>query len=217
MKWDSKNNTLRRKAFTMIEVSVALIVLGMITATVLVIINKAVDTVVFWQMKMQAFEIARENMEQLLSRRSVTDMLEYGTSETNPDITWETTIESFYEPVTSRMWIRAVCSAEFPDTDGQPQKVELTQWLTGLSEDQIKKIIEQQKKLEEYQMTLDDFLGQMNEKMAENSMETETGTAQQDIQQPDSGTSSESQSSDSAGDAALQKFLEELKKSETGR
>lgn len=166
MKWDSKNNTLRRKAFTMIEVSVALIILGMITATVLVIINKAVDTVVFWQAKMQAFEIARENMEQLLSRPSVTDVLEYGTSETNPDITWETMVESFYEPVTSRMWIRAVCSAEFTDTEGLPQKVELTQWLTGLNQYQIMKIIEQQKKLEQYQMSLDDFLGKMDEAMA---------------------------------------------------
>jgi prepilin-type N-terminal cleavage/methylation domain-containing protein len=166
MKWDSKNNTLRRKAFTMIEVSVALIILGMLAATVLVIINKAVDTVIFWQTKIQAFEIARENMEQLLSRPSVTDSLEYGTSRTNPDITWETTVESFYEPVTSRMWIRAICSAEFTDTQGQPQKVELTQWLTGLNQYQIMKIIEQQKKLEEYQMSLGDFLDKMDEAMA---------------------------------------------------
>lgn len=200
-----------RRAFTMIEVSVALIILGMIAATVLVIINKAVDTVVVWQTKMQAFEIIRENMEQILAKSSVSDMLEYGESETNPDITWETTVESFYEPITSKMWIRAVCSAEFPDSNGQPQKIELTQWLTGLNEKQIMQILEQKQKLSEYQATLDDA----NNPNYQENLESQD-SSQQDIQPQDNGTNSDSQNSAPADDAALQKFLEELKKSETG-
>ncbi|MDD5135365.1 MAG: type II secretion system protein [Phycisphaerae bacterium] len=183
MKWDSKNNMLRRKAFTMIEVSVALVILGMIAATVLVVINKAVDTVIFWQTKMQAFEIARENMEQLLSKPAVTDSLEYGTSQTNPDINWETMVESFYEPVTSRMWVRAVCSAEFTDAEGQPQKVELTQWLTGLNQYQIMKIIAQQKKLEQYQMSLGDFLDKLNNEMTDDAaQQNDIGESASDIE-----------------------------------
>jgi prepilin-type N-terminal cleavage/methylation domain-containing protein len=180
MKWDSKNNTLRRKAFTMIEVSVALIILGMITATVLVIINKAVDTVVFWQAKMQAFEIARENMEQLLSRPSVTDVLEYGTSQTNPDINWETTIESFYEPVTNRMWMRAVCAAEFTDTQGQPQKIELTQWLTGLNKKQVFQILDQRRREKEYQQAMDEYLDETSSDLQDDQPPEQDPQSQQD-------------------------------------
>jgi hypothetical protein len=187
----------------------------MIAATVLVIINRAVDTVVVWQTKMQAFEIIRENMEQILAKKSVSDMFEYGISETNPDITWETTVESFYEPITNKMWVRAVCSAEFPDPNGQPQKIELTQWLTGLSEKQIKQILEQKQKLAEYQTTLDDANG-ANYQQDWDAVDS----SQQDNQQQDNETRSQPQEQDSASnptdDSALQKFLEELKKSEKG-
>jgi prepilin-type N-terminal cleavage/methylation domain-containing protein len=87
------------RGFTLIEVSVALVILGMISATVLVVVNRAMDTVAAWQTKMEAFEVARENMEKVLAQSSVTDKVEYGTSEKYPDINWETTIESFYEPI----------------------------------------------------------------------------------------------------------------------
>jgi len=188
---DKKNAFAGCRAFTMIEVSVALIILGMIVATVLVIINKAVDTVIVWQTKMQAFEIVRENMEQILAKSSVSDMVEYGTSETNPDITWETTVESFYEPITNRMWVRAVCSAEFPDPNGQPQKIELTQWLTGLSEKQIMQILAQKQKLAEYRATLDDANG--------NNYQENLGTKD-----------SSQQNTDNSADPELQKALKEL-------
>ncbi|MFA6176051.1 MAG: type II secretion system protein [Phycisphaerae bacterium] len=206
-----RHNNVKRSAFTMIEVSVALIILGMLAATVLVIINKAVDTVVVWQTKMEAFEIIRENMEQLLAKSSVSDMLEYGTSETNPDITWETTVESFYEPITNKMWVRAVCSAEFPDPNGEQQKIELTQWLTGLSQKQIMQILEQKQKLAEYEAQFGDANGDNYQENLESQ-----DSSRRDTQQQDSGTNSESQSSDSAGDAELQKFLEEVRKRETG-
>ena len=211
-----RHNKIKYRAFTMIEVSVALIILGMIAATVLVIINRAVDTVVVWQTKMQAFEIIRENMEQILAKSSVSDMLEYGESETNPDITWETTVESFYEPITNKMWVRAICSAEFPDPNGQPQKIELTQWLTGLSEKQIKQILGQKQKLAEYEATLYDANGENYQQDLEAEDSSQQDIQQRDTQQQGSGTNSESQSSDSTGDDALQKFLEEIKKSEKG-
>jgi prepilin-type N-terminal cleavage/methylation domain-containing protein len=201
-----RHNKIRYRAFTMIEVSVALIILGMIAATVLVIINKAVDTVVVWQTKMQAFEIVRENMEQILAKKSVSDMFEYGTSETNPDITWETTVESFYEPITNKMWVRAVCSAEFPDSNDQPQKIELTQWLTGLSEKQIKQILEQKQKLAEYQTTSDDANGANYQQDLQNQ-----DSSQQNTQQQDSGTGNDSQNMDTTSDdPELQKALKEL-------
>jgi hypothetical protein len=128
------------------EVSVALVILGMIAATVLVVINRAIDTVVAWQTKMEAFETARENMEKLLMKNSVSDGVEYGISDKNPDINWETTIESFYEPISNRMWARAVCTSKYKDNEGQDQKIELTQWITSISTGQIKDILKWESK-----------------------------------------------------------------------
>ena len=140
-----------RKAFTLIEISVVLIILGMIIATVFVVINRAVETVADWQTKIEAFEIARENMEKLLSQKSLSDIVEFGTSEKNPDIKWETTVESFYEPISNRMWMRAVCKSEYADSNGQEQKVELIHWLTSLSEKQISQVLEQKAREEQAQ------------------------------------------------------------------
>jgi len=157
------------RGFTLIEVTVALIVFGMIAATVLVVINKAIETVVMWQTKMQAFEIARENMEKILAQSSVTDSVEYGMSETNPDITWETTVSSFYEPLTNQMWMRAVCTAQFVDSEGEEQKIELMHWLTSLNKDQILQILEQKQREDAYQARL----GESADKSDENSQQTE--------------------------------------------
>jgi prepilin-type N-terminal cleavage/methylation domain-containing protein len=159
MKWVfRKNLSANRKAFTLMEVSVALIIVGMIAATVLVVVNRAIDTVVAWQTKMEAFGIARENMEKLLMKSTVSDLVENGISEKNPDISWETTVESFYEPISNRMWARAVCTSKFKDNDGNEQKIELTQWITSMSKEQVKQILEsqaQQKKTELAKMSQD--------------------------------------------------------------
>ena len=142
MKWVfRKNLSAGRKAFTLMEVSVALVILGMIAATVLVVINRAIDTVVAWQTKMEAFDVARENMEKLLMKSSVSDGMEYGISDKNPDINWETTIESFYEPISNRMWARAVCTSKYKDNEGQEKKIELTQWITSVSKEQVIQIL----------------------------------------------------------------------------
>ena len=148
--------------FTLIEMTVALVILGMIIASIFTIINRCVDTVVDCQIKMEAFNIARGNMEKLLAQKSLSDTFEYGTSETNPDINWETTVESFYEPVGNKMWMRAVCTCEFITSNGEEDKVELTHWLTSLSQNQIMQIMEQQQREEAYAGT-----------NSENSLETE--------------------------------------------
>ena len=152
-----------KQGFTLIEVSVALVILGMIAATILVVVNRAIDTVVMWQTKMDAFEIVRENMEKLLSQKSVTDMVEYGIDANNPDINWETTVESFYEPISSNMWMRAVCTAEFTDASGEKQKVEFTHWLTGLNKKQVSQIIEQQQRESQYQNEMNESPDQQQE------------------------------------------------------
>jgi hypothetical protein len=95
-------------------------------------------------LRMQAFMVAREKLERILASNSVKEMIEYGTSEKYPDIEWETTVETFYESVTSKMWVRAVCLAEYIDAEGENQTVELTHWLTDLNEQQIQELMKQE-------------------------------------------------------------------------
>jgi prepilin-type N-terminal cleavage/methylation domain-containing protein len=124
-------------AFSLVEVLTALAILALISSSVLVVINRGVASAADSALRIQAFEVARENMEKLLASTSLEEGVEYGESNKYPEISWTTVVETFYEPITSRMWVRGICSAEYKDTEGQEQKVELTHWLTGLTKEQL--------------------------------------------------------------------------------
>lgn len=136
---DSKKN-----AFSLAEVVMALIILSLFSSSVLVVINRCIISTSDFALRMKAFEVARENMEVLLSRDSVEESIEYGTSDKYPEINWQTVVETFYEPITASMWLRGICSAEYTDTTGQRQTVELIHWLTGLTREQLMQILNQQ-------------------------------------------------------------------------
>lgn len=136
MKYFSKK-ILSKPAFTLAEVMAALSILALISSSVVVVINRCVTSGADSALRMQAFEVARENMERLLALQSVQETVEYGDSEIYPEITWQTVVETFYEPINSRMWLRGVCSAQYIDSEGQEQTVELTHWLTDLTKNQL--------------------------------------------------------------------------------
>lgn len=115
----------------------AMAILALTCSSVLVVIDRCVASAATSALRMRAFEVARENMENLLASTSVKENIEYGQSEKYPDIEWQTVVETFYEPITSRMWIRGVCSAKYNDPNGQEQTVELTNWLTDLTKEQL--------------------------------------------------------------------------------
>jgi len=138
--------TLHHKAFSLVEAVTALIILAIVSSSVLIVINRCMASVADSQLRMQAFETARENMERLLASDSVKEMVEFGTSEKFPEIKWETTVETFYEPITARMWIRGVCSAQYTDTDGETQTVELEHWLTDVSKEQLLQILKEKQR-----------------------------------------------------------------------
>ena len=138
------------RAFTFIEVVTALTIVSVITFGVLVVINRSVASMIENQARIQAFELARENMENLLASDSVSDMVEFGVHEFNEDIEWEKVVESFTEPVGSNMWIRAVCTATYFDKNDEKQTIRLEHWLTGLSKTQEKQILDQQKREAEF-------------------------------------------------------------------
>ncbi len=139
-----------RRAFTLLEVAVALVLISAILASVLVVMQQVQGAMMNMRLKTIAFEIARHNLETLLSQASVSDTADFGFSELYPDIDWQTVVEPFYEPISNRLWIRGVCSAGFTDSDGQRQDVELSAWLTGLTAQQAKQVLEQQKRKEDY-------------------------------------------------------------------
>ena len=134
----------KNKGFSLAETLAALLILGFISGSVLVVVNRYMASAVDSVLRMQAFEVARANMEKLLTLNTVQESVEYGTSELYLDIQYQTVVESFYEPVTSAMWIQAVCSAEYIDSQGEVQTVELKHWLTDVSKAEMLKILEQQ-------------------------------------------------------------------------
>jgi len=139
-----------QRAFTMVEVVAALVLLSMILSSVMVLMNRYVDSVIDLELRAEAFELARGNMEQLLAETKLSDMAEFGDSEQNPEIEWQTLVEPFYEPVTDQMWIRAVCSAGFDDSKGEYENIELEHWITNLTAAQVKQILAQQQVEAEY-------------------------------------------------------------------
>jgi len=146
------------KGFTLLEVMAALTILAITSLGVLVVIGNCMTSAADSQLRMHAFEIARDNMEKLLAASSVKEMAEYGSSDKYPEVQWQTVVETFYEPVTSKMWVRAVCSAEYIDTEGQTQTVELTHWLTGLTKAQVNQIVEAREKEKERLAEADQLL-----------------------------------------------------------
>ena len=133
-----------KKAFTLAETVAALVILAFISTSVLVVINRCMASAVDSILRMQAFEVARRNMEELLSSDTAEESVEYGNSEMYPDIQWETVVEPFYVPLDKKMWIQAICSAEYTDSEGQVQTVELTHWLTDVSKAELLQILAQQ-------------------------------------------------------------------------
>lgn len=138
------------KAFTLVEVAVTIVVVGLIIGSSMTIMDRIIGAMMDMRLRADAFETARQNMELLLSKPNVSDLAEYGVSEVHPEIQWQTVIEPFYEPISNAMWVRAVCSAGYTDSKDQYQELELEHWLTNLPANVVRQIILQQKMEEEY-------------------------------------------------------------------
>ena len=177
-------------AFTLVEVMTALVILAIISSSVLVVINRCMASAADSALRMQAFEVARDNMETLLSKDSVNEMVEYGSSVKHPEIQWKTAVETFYEPETEQIWVRANCSAEYADTAGDVQTIELTNWLTGLTKEQLLQMLEEKQKEKQQKYGLDDVnepneVGEPNEvnKPDEQDVDTVCGHTKEEIMQ----------------------------------
>lgn len=130
------------KGFTLVEVLAALAILAFVSSSVLFVINRSITSAADTAFRVEAFQLARENMEKVLVSNSVSETVEYGTSERCADISWRTVVEAFAEPVTGQTWIRAVCSADYPDPAGETQTVELVHWITELTDQQANQLVQ---------------------------------------------------------------------------
>lgn len=139
-----RKRDVHTRAFSLVEVSVAVAILALISSSVVLVISRCVASGMNSTLRMQAFEIARENMEKLLASELLEETADFGESEMYPGIEWETSVETFYEPVTARMWVQGVCLARYRDAEDQEQTVELTHWLTDVTEDQLDKMTSEQ-------------------------------------------------------------------------
>jgi type II secretory pathway pseudopilin PulG len=127
-------------AFTLVESMAAAALLAFIGASVWLVTERSMLSAADFTQRMRAFEIARNNMETLLGSTSVEEGTEYGVSEQFPDIRWQTTINTFYEPSSGLLWAQAICSAEYTDSASETKSVELTHWLTNLSSEQTRQL-----------------------------------------------------------------------------
>jgi prepilin-type N-terminal cleavage/methylation domain-containing protein len=130
------------KAFTLLEVLAALAILALASSSVLFVINRCMASTANSAIRMEAFQVARENLEKVLVAESVSESVEYGTSELYPSISWRTVIEAFSEPVTGQMWVRAVCSADYIDATGETQTLELIHWIGTLTDQQAERLLD---------------------------------------------------------------------------
>ncbi len=130
--------------FSLLEVLTALGILALASSSVLVVIDRCITSADNSALRMEAFQVAQENLEKVLVSDSVSETVEYGASERYPDMTWQTVIEAFPEPVNGQMWIRAVCTAEYMDSTGQTQTVELVHWITELTDQQAGQLVQQE-------------------------------------------------------------------------
>ncbi|OHB58953.1 MAG: hypothetical protein A2Y07_04735 [Planctomycetes bacterium GWF2_50_10] len=130
-----KKHLNKTRGFTVIEVATALVILAIIFTTVLTVFKDAMRAVSDDRINMQAFELARENMERILSQSSVSEQTEYGVSEINPQLVWELRTEPFSDPSGSGTWVKAISSATYLDANDQPKTLELTCWLTKVSKE----------------------------------------------------------------------------------
>lgn len=130
-----------RAGFSLLEVLTSLAILGLVSSSVLLVINRCVNSAADLALRMEAFQIVRENLEQVLVRDSVEESVQYGISDLYPAISWQTVIEVFPEPVNGQMWVRVVCTAEYTDSQDQNQKIELTHWIAALTDQQAGAIL----------------------------------------------------------------------------
>lgn len=126
--------------FTLVEALAAVVVLGIILSSVMIVIDNCISSTINLTLKQKAFEVARENIEQIISRDQVQEEIETGVSDRYPEIEWENAIRAD-KVADSEMWVKVTCKAMYLDSEEEPREVELVHWLTKLSKQQMQQVM----------------------------------------------------------------------------
>jgi hypothetical protein len=127
--------------FSLSETAAALIIIALICSSVVSVFNNSAKSAADSVLRIDAFEVAQQNLEKLLASSYVKEGIEYGVSDKYPAIEWQTAVETFYEPITKRLWARAVSTAYYFDIEGNAKNVELASWITDLTQSQVLELI----------------------------------------------------------------------------
>jgi type II secretory pathway pseudopilin PulG len=146
----TKNTYCCRGAFTLVEALTALVIVGFVCGTVLIVINNCIDSVSDMESRLRAVDVARENLESLLAQNNLKEFSETGISELYPDIEWVRGVEVTEFQGTSDMWMKAFSSANFYNTDNELEEVEFENWLAPLTDQQEAQVLKDRQKEDEY-------------------------------------------------------------------
>jgi len=184
-----KFSNYSRGGFTLIEALTALVIVGFICGTVLVVINDSVDSIADQSSRLEAIEVARENMEAMTSQSVLQESVETGMSDIYPDIEWTKSVEVVEFPGGSRMWMKAVSSANFYNSANELEEVKFENWLAPLTEQQQKLVLKDRQSEQQYLSELEAEQAAEEEELMEDEQEQ---TEKQDGQQPDTNVKSPS-------------------------
>lgn len=129
-------------AFTIVEVLAAMIIVGMIAGSVMVVINNCIESIDEMCVRQEAFELAKENIEKVLLSSKVKESIESGTSDINPEVECEVKIRAEDSKTEDGgMWVQATITSTFKDENNKPQTIEFNTWLTKLTEAEEKQLL----------------------------------------------------------------------------
>ena len=171
MNYRSNNNPFAKRSctagFTLIEVVASIAILSIIATSAIVVMNNCIESAIDVRKKVLAFKLARENMETLLSEKSLPEKIEFGVSEIDPQITWEVTTEVIQQPYTEDWFLEAKSVALYTDSKGEEEKVEFIHWASTLTAAQIAKIKARDEKMADQsdRLEYDEFLNFFRKKM----------------------------------------------------
>jgi len=146
----TNNYGKRCSAFTLVEALAALVIVGFVCGTVVVVINNCLDAMTDYQSRLRAVDTARENIELILARELLREFSESGINELYPDIEWTSGVEAVAFPASGKLWLRAFSTANFYNTDGELEEIAFENWLAPLTPQQERLVREDRQNEQEY-------------------------------------------------------------------
>ncbi len=157
-----------------------MVIVSFICGTVAIVIGESLDSIADQRSKQQAVRVAHQNMETILAQEEIEEFSETGMSELYPDIEWTKGVEVVEFSGTGKLWMKAVSSANFYDSDNEIEEITFENWLAPLTRKQERLVQEDREKEEEYLEELDQQEQEEQEKQDQEDEEDEDSRFEDD-------------------------------------